>query len=194
MSGVDDRTIVESSAELRSMLVNYSLQRSPTAYRLASGNTSHWYVAAKKTLARPRARNLLGSIVRMTLPTQIDAVGGMGVGGVVMSLAIADYLHNFCKRSLHTFYFADAHNSIIQGYCEERGRVIIVEDVVTTGRASARAVQMARDAGLHVDHVLALVDREDGGRQVLGEIGADLESLFTLRELIEHSQKSTGVA
>ena len=62
----------------------------------------------------------------------------------------------------------------------------IVEDVVTTGGSTIRAIERAKEEGLKVVKVLALVDREEGGRDNLKKLGYNLESLFTRRDFLEN--------
>ncbi len=63
--------------------------------------------------------------------------------------------------------------------------VAIVEDVVTTGGSTIKAIERALEEGLSVAKVMALVDREEGGRENLQSRGYELESLFTRRDFVE---------
>jgi orotate phosphoribosyltransferase len=64
--------------------------------------------------------------------------------------------------------------------------VAIVEDVVTTGGSTIKAIERASEERLKVVQVLALVDREEGGKESLKKLGYDLESLFTRRDFLEN--------
>jgi orotate phosphoribosyltransferase len=67
----------------------------------------------------------------------------------------------------------------------EGDRVVVIEDVVTTGGSSMQAVEAVRASGCEVRRVLAIVDREEGGRQNLAEAGLSLEAIFTASELLK---------
>ena len=67
----------------------------------------------------------------------------------------------------------------------EGDRVVVIEDVVTTGGSSAMAIRALREMGGQVERVLAIVDREEGGKQNLSKEGCRLESIFSIRELLD---------
>jgi orotate phosphoribosyltransferase len=71
----------------------------------------------------------------------------------------------------------------IEGNISKGERVIIVDDVITTGGSTIRAIECARDEGLEVVKVIALVDREEGGRQAIEQHVKDVESLLTMSNL-----------
>jgi orotate phosphoribosyltransferase len=81
---------------------------------------------------------------------------------------------------------AKAHGTgkLIEGPFERQDRVAIVEDVITTGASAARAAEAVRAAGGVVEGVLALVDRQEGGREYLEEMGLAVVSLVSAAEIL----------
>jgi orotate phosphoribosyltransferase len=72
---------------------------------------------------------------------------------------------------------------LIEGVCEAGERVLVIEDVVTTGGALIAAIGALRGAGLTVENALCVLDREEGGTDALAELGVHLEPLFRRADL-----------
>ncbi len=66
----------------------------------------------------------------------------------------------------------------------EGSKVTVLEDVVTSGGSAIKAAQKLRDAGYVIDHVVSIVDRQEGGKDAMLKVGLELRSLFTLDELL----------
>jgi len=118
----------------------------------------------------------------------VDAVGGLTLGADPVSYAIA-YASTLAGRPIRAFTVrkeAKAHGTgrLIEGPFREGDRVAVIEDVITTGGSALRAVQAVRDAGGEVAGVLALVDREEGGRQALEGVGLPVVALARASEII----------
>jgi orotate phosphoribosyltransferase len=73
---------------------------------------------------------------------------------------------------------------LVEGSLQKGERVVIVEDVVTTGGSSLQAVAAVRELGCEIKKIVAVVDREEGGRQNLADAGCTLEAIFTANELL----------
>jgi orotate phosphoribosyltransferase len=78
----------------------------------------------------------------------------------------------------------------VEGFEEQGARVAIVEDVVTTGASTLRAIEGALNAGFRIQAVLALVDRQEGGLEELRTKGYELESIYTTEDLMRAAGKS----
>ena len=77
----------------------------------------------------------------------------------------------------------------LEGPLPPKGSVItVLEDVVTTGGSSLKAVEQLRNEGYLVNQVLAIVDREEGGLDAMSKADLDLTSLFLLKEIVERSK------
>jgi orotate phosphoribosyltransferase len=119
---------------------------------------------------------------------QIDAVGGLTLGADPIAYAIS-YASAQSATPIRAFTVrkeAKAHGTgkLIEGPFRSGDRVAVVEDVITTGGSAARAVDAIRDAGGEVAGVLALVDRDEGGREALEERGLQVISLVTAADII----------
>jgi orotate phosphoribosyltransferase len=118
-----------------------------------------------------------------------DAIGGLTLGadpiiGSMLSLAGMEDLE---LKGIIVRKEAKGHGTakLTEGPLSKGDRVVIIEDVVTTGGSSAKAIKAVRDAGGEVTRVLAVVDREQGGRENLRKIGCRLESIFSVGELLD---------
>ena len=67
----------------------------------------------------------------------------------------------------------------------EGSKVTVLEDVVTTGGSSIKAVKVLRDAGYEVNRVITIVDRQEGGDEAMKDVGLELKSLFTMEDFID---------
>src|SRR5206468_8416827 len=112
-----------------------------------------------------------------------DAIGGLTLGADPISYAISYASANTASpiRAFTVRKEAKAHGTgkLIEGPFQEGDRVAIVEDVITTGSSALRAVEAVRLAGGDVLGVLALVDRDEGGREALESKGLRVKTLVT---------------
>jgi orotate phosphoribosyltransferase len=117
-----------------------------------------------------------------------DAVGGLTLGAdpIVGSILTLAGLENLDVKGFIVRKEAKGHGtrSRIEGPVADGSRVIIIEDVVTTGGSSMKAIEAIREIDCKVKRVFALVDREQGGKDNLKEVGCRLESIFSIGELL----------
>jgi orotate phosphoribosyltransferase len=157
---------------------------------LASGQKSNFYIDCKQTVLTAEGHFLVGSLFGRILATrapEVEAIGGVSVGADPLASA-ASTLSFVAGRPLPAFYVrkeAKGHGTaaFIEGTKSLRTgmSVAIVEDVVTTGGSALKAIGRAREYGLKVGIILGIVDREEGGREVL-EKEAPLVTLFRRRD------------
>jgi orotate phosphoribosyltransferase len=176
----------------RSQLIELLAQRSTKRgqFTLASGKQSDFYIDARLTTMSPEGLELIGSLGLSTLRAagwNVDSVGGLTLGADPIAYAIS-YASSGSDRPLRAFTVrkeSKAHGTkkLIEGPFKEGDRVAIVEDVITTGDSALRAIAAVRSASAIVAGVLALVDREEGGRQAIENAGIEVISLVTVREL-----------
>ena len=159
-------------------------------FTLASGRVSEYYVNCKQLLSHPKYRRLLAELIADHLKGwDIQAVGGMEIGAIPIATAVADYVYDRTGGELRTFVVRKKPKDhgmkhAVEGAFESGDRVLVVDDVLTTGQATIDAIEQARAAGLNVRHALVLVDRqEDNGRQRVEALGVPLTSLLTLQDL-----------
>lgn len=161
-------------------------------FTLASGRSSTLYIDARLTTMSPDGLALLGPLGLEALDRagwRVDAVGGLTLGADPVAYAIG-YASALAGRPVRTFTVrkepkAHGTRSLIEGPFAAGDRVAIVEDVITTGGSALRAASAVRDAGGEVAGVLAVVDREEGGREALEREGLRVIALAGAREIVE---------
>jgi len=143
-------------------------------FTLVSGRKSNFYFDSKKTtLISEGAYLVAAQMLQMIrdLSIETDAIGGMTLGADPIVSAVAALSH-LTDAPLDAFIVrkeAKEHGTgrQIEGKLEESSRVIIVDDVVTTGGSTLKAIEAAEHAGHRVVAVFCLVDREEGGAELL---------------------------
>jgi orotate phosphoribosyltransferase len=178
-------------ARLLSELVRLSYERREVT--LASGLKSNFYIDCKQTVLTAEGHFLVGSLflglVRERAP-DVRAIGGLTMGADPLASAVST-LSYVAGPPLAAFYVRKEPKGHGTGQWMEGIKslqpgmpVAIVEDVVTTGGSAMKAITRARDFGLEVRVILGLVDREEGGREIL-EREAPLVTLFRKRDFGE---------
>ena len=191
---------VENTRErLLELLVRHSFQQNADPiFTLASGRKSRYYINCKKTTFMPDAMPLLGGLFFERIKAvvrregeRIDAVGGLTLGADPIAYAIAYHsaLQEMPIRAFSVRKEPKDHGAQkwIEGFDQAGARVAIIEDVVTTGASTLRAIEGALNAGFQIKAVLALVDRQEGGREELQKKGYVLESIYTTEDLMRVS-------
>jgi orotate phosphoribosyltransferase len=150
-------------------------------FTLASGKKSKYYVDIKKASTKHDILDMMGNM----LAEQVrgDMLAGVELGAVPLVAATAlkslkDYLIIRKERKEY------GTSKLIEGDYKTGMVVDIIEDVVTTGGSVLRAIRILREAGLQVNRVICVVDREEGGRENLEKEGVSLISLVKARELL----------
>jgi orotate phosphoribosyltransferase len=160
-------------------------------FTLASGKQSKYYIDARLTTMSPEGLSVIGRLGLSTLNQSgwaIDAVGGLTLGADPISYAIS-YTSAGSDRPLRAFTVrkeTKGHGTgkLIEGPFREGDRVAVIEDVITTGGSALRAIEAIRAARGTVEGVLALVDREEGGRQAIEAAGVSIISLVSASQII----------
>lgn len=159
-------------------------------FTLASGKRSSFYIDARRTTMSGEGLAVIGAVglARITARGWApDLVGGLTLGADPIAYAIAAAAQG-AGRSLDAFTVrkqAKAHGTgkRIEGCFRAGAAVVVVEDVITTGQSAAEAIAAVIEAGGRVLGVLAVVDREEGGRAALESAGHAVEVLVTATEL-----------
>jgi len=161
---------------------------------LTSGKESDFYIDCRPVTLHPEGAYLLGKLFYERLqnsPKTIGGVGGltMGADPIATAVSLTSYLEGnpipaFIVRKEPKKYgrglWIEGINNLPEGTA-----VAIVEDVVTTGGSTLKAIERAKEEGLEVVRVLAIVDREEGGKENLKRQGFELESLFSRYDFLE---------
>lgn len=176
--------------DLLQLLATRSARRGQ--FTLASGRQSTLYIDARLTTMSPEGLALIGPLALAALEERgwaIDAVGGLTLGADPIAYAIA-YASANGRKPIRAFTVRKEPKShgagrLIEGPFQAGDSVAITEDVITTGGSALRAVDAVRAAGGVVVGVIALVDREEGGREALESAGLKVLSLTTASEVVE---------
>jgi orotate phosphoribosyltransferase len=176
-------------AVLVALLAERSTKRG--LFTLASGKQSKYYIDARLTTMSPEGLSVIGQLALSTLRKsgwRIDAIGGLTLGADPISFAIsyasADSDHPLRAFTVRKETKTHGTGKIIEGPFKEGDRVAVIEDVITTGGSALRAIEAVRTAKGTVAGVLALVDREEGGRQTIEAAGIPVISLVAASQII----------
>jgi orotate phosphoribosyltransferase len=188
--GGDVVSIEMDRATLLQLLRDRSLRRGD--FVLASGARSTYYIDARLTTMSGAGQLLIGRLALAEIDGHgwtPDSVGGLTLGADPVAYAIA-HAAAAASRTLDAFTVrkeAKAHGTgrLIEGNLQEGTRVVVVEDVITSGDSALRAAAAVTDAGAIVLGVFALVDREQGGRSRIEESGYGVAALCTATELLD---------
>ena len=162
-------------------------------FKLSSGGTSDYYIDCRTTTLHAEGGRLTGHAVLELLEEQgieADAVGGltMGADPIVCNVATASawraiekpekpLIQGFLVRKAEK---AHGTGRRIEGFCREGARVVIVDDVCTTGASTINAIGAAREAGMVVAAVVCLVERQEAGGRPAVEAAAEGAPFFAL--------------
>jgi len=161
-------------------------------FKLASGETSPFYVDCRTLMAHPEARRLVAQLAyEALLHLEFDCIGGLELGAIPIALTISDFTCTASPPHLwRTFVVrkqAKDHGlgKLIEGSIRHGDRALIVDDVLTSGGSLLKAIGVAREAGLQVDHALVIVDRqEQDGKARIEKEKVHLMSLLTIQDLM----------
>jgi orotate phosphoribosyltransferase len=185
------------SSQLLSLLARISFRLGQ--FKLSSGGTSDYYIDCRTTTLHAEGGRLTGHAILELLEqhgVEADAVGGltMGADPIVSNVATASawraqerpgapLIHGFLVRKAEK---AHGTGRRIEGFLREGARVVIVDDVCTTGASTIHAIEAAREAGMTVAAVVCIVEREEAnGRPAVegASHGAPFLRLFTANDV-----------
>ena len=161
---------------------------------LASGRKSDFYFNLKPTMLDPEGAALLAELTYEALKDdQLDFVGGLEMGAVPLAGAIAQLswikghpISAFFVRKKPKEHGARlAVEGLAKGESLQGKRIVIVEDVTTTGGSALKAVEAVRDAGGEIVLVFTMVDREEGATEAFAEAGMQFRSLYKATEFLK---------
>ena len=185
---IPDR-IHDAHEQLRTLLAHESAKKG--RFVLSSGRESTLYIDARLTTMSPQGLVLIGRLGLDTLEASgwnVASVGGLTLGADPIAYAIA-YTSGLGTRSIRAFTVRKEPKShgtgqVIEGPFRNGDRVAIIEDVITTGASALRAMRAVHAAGGKVIGVLAVVDREEGGRQTIEHEQVPVIALTTATEIM----------
>ena len=162
---------------------------------------SRYYVDCKQALSDPEARALVGQLVLERLGgISLDAVGGMELGAYPIATSVSDAIFRATGAKVRAFVVRKESKQhgiqgLIAGNVKPGDKALIVDDVVTAGSSTVTAIKAARQAGLAVERVIVIIDREEeDGRKSIEAQGIPFDALITLSELLDEPQSITATA
>ncbi len=161
---------------------------------LSSGRTSDYYVDSKRITLSPEGAYLTARLMLELIRPDVAAVGGLTLGAdpIVASIAVVGRLQGRELQALIVRKEPKKHGtmSFVEGPLLEKGaKVAVVEDVVTTGASLLRAIERIAAEGYEPVQALAILDRQEGGREALDARGFMLQALFSRDDLNIKSKK-----
>ncbi|ACM21233.1 orotate phosphoribosyltransferase [Geotalea daltonii FRC-32] len=181
---------MSDKARLKQIILELSYEKRKVV--LASGRESDFYFDGKQTTLHPEGGYLTGKLFFEAIKDveQVEGVGGLTLGAdpIATATSVVSFLE---KQPIPAFIIRKEPKGHGTGaWLEGRknfkpgARVVIVEDVVTSGGSSIKAIKRAEEEGLKVLGVVTLVDREEGGRENIEKEGYWLKSIFTKSEVL----------
>ncbi|HPY59307.1 MAG TPA: orotate phosphoribosyltransferase [Methanospirillum sp.] len=169
------------TATLHEMLISSDAIRFGD-FTLASGRKSRFYIDIKKAITQPAILKKIASEVLMKNPP-FDAVAGVAVGGVPLAVAVSlesgkPYVIIRKEQKAHGLA------SLIIGEVSGK-RVLLVEDVTTSGGSALFGIEQLRSAGAVVEEVITVVDRDEGAEKTLSDLNVKLTPLVSMKDLVD---------
>jgi orotate phosphoribosyltransferase len=203
LTSMDMTKFEKDKPELLQLLTTQSVTRG--SFTLASGAKSDLYVDAKLTTLDPRGAILVGRVgwqlIKRTateMGIEVDTVGGltMGADAIALSIGIAAQLDDPEAR-IQTFTVrknpkTHGRGKLIEGNFAAGDSVVVIDDVITTGGSTLQAIDAVEAEGGRVAFVLALVDRQEGGRENIERRGHAVVSIFTRADVFAAAPKATA--
>ncbi|MFZ9738040.1 MAG: orotate phosphoribosyltransferase [Prochlorotrichaceae cyanobacterium] len=157
-------------------------------FTLTSGQKSSYYINGKLVTLHPGAAIAIGRLILAQLPKEVQAVSGLTLGAdpIVMAVSLVAGYSDRWLTPLIIRKEAKGHGT--RAYIEgpdlpEGTPIAVLEDVVTTGQSALKAVERLQAGGYAVEHIYALVDRQQGGRELYESAGLQFTCLFELPEI-----------
>jgi orotate phosphoribosyltransferase len=164
---------------------------------LSSGAKSEYYVDCKLTTVDPRGAWLVGQVMHSLIRQyesefgiSVDAVGGLTMGADPIALSVGMYsVYANDRNPLQVFIVrktpkSHGQSKLIEGNFREGDRVVVIDDVVTRGDSTIKAIEAVEREGGVVAFVAVLVDRREGGRQKIEAMGHRVVSAFDREEIL----------
>src|SRR5436309_1206019 len=181
--------MISARQELLSLLATKSFRLG--AFKLSSGGTSDYYIDCRTTTLDARGAQLTGQVLLEEIQKQgwnPTAIGGltMGADPIVVAVSVTSgRIHGFLVRKAEKQHGTGRR---IEGFAEKGARVVIVDDVCTTGSSTVQAIEAAREFGFEVVGAMCLVEREEAkGRPTVEKAAspAPFISIFTASDVRE---------
>jgi orotate phosphoribosyltransferase len=162
---------------------------SEPSFKLVSGRMSNYYFNCKAVTLHPEGMYLIGNIIfDMVRGSGARGIGGLTLGAdpIADAVAYTSFIKNSPMEAFVVRKTAKAHGTMqwIEGNVAAGDRVVIVDDVITTGKSTIEAITKAKEGGLEVVKVIALVDRQEGGKENIEALGHTVETVVTREDVM----------
>lgn len=163
-------------------------------FKLKDGSIAPFYIDLRILVGEPVTLKLLaGMIWERASGLEFDLITGIPYAALPIGVAVslhADVPLVYARREAH----ATGTQRQVEGKFEPGQKVLVIDDVITTGSSKLEAWQPLQAAGLVVEDVLVVIDREQGGGEVLAGRGLKLHALAGITEVLEHLRASGKVS
>lgn len=161
---------------------------------LSSGQRSSYYINGKQVTLHPQGALAIARLILNILPADTQAIAGLTLGAdpIVSSVSVISVYENRPIPGLIIRKEAKGHGTMayIEGpTLPPAAKVVVLEDVVTTGQSALKAVERLQAAGYTVERVISLIDRLQGGAELYKSAGLEFEALFSIKDLQAHYQQ-----
>lgn len=180
---------MSKTERLKQLLIERSVQKGN--FVLASGKSSTFYVDARLTTMSPEGMVTIGDLALEKFDARgwkPESIGGLTLGAdpVAFAVSYASANRPVPLRAFTVRKEPKKHGTgnLIEGPFKSGDRVVVVEDVITTGKSAIQAIDAVENAGGIIIGILAVVDREDGGRDAIKARGYNVISLTSISELL----------
>ena len=183
----------QQKTRLLQLLKEKSFRYRPEApFKLTSGRESPYYVDCRPVTHSAEGLALIGEIIFDLVKNQgVEAVGGltMGADPLAHAVALISYQQGAPINAFAVRKFVKGHGAggRLVGPVQPGQRVVVLEDVITTGGSVLEAVKAAREFGLAVEQVIILVDRQEGGRERVEAQVPGVQVVYNLSQFQESS-------
>jgi len=154
-------------------------------FTLASGKKSKYYIDIKKATTDPKVLGLTADLMAQEMGAGhgVQLIAGVALGSVPLAVALSlrtgiPFVMVRKEKKDH------GTGKLIEGQLVAGEKVLVVEDVITSAGSAVYAVETLRQAGALVDTVMSVVDREEGGKEVLKGLGVEMRSLITASKIL----------
>ena len=151
-------------------------------FTLRSGRKSNYYLDKYRFETQPDCLLELGKMIAARVPAEAQRLAGPELGAVPLAASAAMQCNKPCifVRNQKKEYGSAKQ---IEGVFNKGEKVVLVEDIITSGGQVVEAAKSLAEAGLEVVKVIVVIDREEGGRQAIEAAGLNVEALFTTTDL-----------
>ncbi len=180
----------ELRKKLLSLLTKFAYKEGD--FTLSSGAKSSYYINCKQVTLRADGALIIGRLFFSLLPEDTQAVAGLTLGADPLVSAVS-VVSAYGDRPIPALIIrkepkGHGTKAYLEGPSLAKGsKVVVLEDVVTTGRSAMLAVERLQAAGYQVEQIMALVDRKQGGRELYQSHGLKFKPLFSIKELQQYT-------